>query len=205
MCTEDKVRLHPEYELRVADLMTPVEIAEDFTLGNLCRIIDNFEEMDRETFSALLQCPLEPFLEECLRLGDTGTEPRSDLRYIRLFWECEYDLRTETRWPPVTSMGLHVDGIGETWEDYRPGGRFYEEGRDYSQCNGYAIELTPLYALRHLPLRIDPVMTLPGDGPSRRPDEIADPAGVPPVWDLHACSLQWWEVAWGGRPRRTPR
>ena len=148
MCTEDKVRLHPGYTLGVADLMTPVEIAEDFTLGDLCRIIDNFEEMDRETFSALLQCPLEPFLEECLRPWDTSPEPRSDLHYIRLFWECEYNLRTETRWPPVTSLWLHIDGVGNIWEDHQPGGRFYEEGRDYSQCNRYAIELTPLYALR---------------------------------------------------------
>ena len=60
MSTKDKVRLHPGYELRVADLMTPVEIAAEFTLGDLCRIINNFEELDIETFSALLQCPLEP-------------------------------------------------------------------------------------------------------------------------------------------------
>jgi cell division protein ZipA len=43
--TEHKIRLYPGYVLRVADLMAPVETAEDFTLGNVCRIIDSFEDI----------------------------------------------------------------------------------------------------------------------------------------------------------------
>ena len=66
----------------------------------------------------------------------------------------------ESSSPPVSSLELSVDGIGNTWEGYQPGGRFYEEARDATHCNRYGIELTPLYALRHLPLRIDPVMTV---------------------------------------------
>ncbi|MBI3015834.1 MAG: hypothetical protein HYY65_12450 [Candidatus Tectomicrobia bacterium] len=199
MSTEDKVRLHPGYALQVADLMAPVEIAEDFTLGDLCRIIDHFEEMDRETFSALLQCPLEPFLEECLRPRDAGTEPGSDLHYIRLFWECEYDLRTETRWPPVTSLWLHVDGVGDIWEDHQPGGRFYEEGRDCSQCNRYAVEMTPLYALRHLPLRIDPVMTV---RPSLTLESRHTPLDIPApdVTLLQLIHALFWELSFFGTP-----
>src|SRR5438067_9501997 len=73
MDTKHKVRLHPGYILRVADLMTPVEIAEGFTLGDLCRIIDHFEDIDIKTFSALLHCPLEPLLEECLRPWHTSS------------------------------------------------------------------------------------------------------------------------------------
>jgi hypothetical protein len=132
MDTKHTVRLHPGYVLRVADLMAPVEIAEDFMLGDLCRIIDRFEDIDIETFSALLRCPLEPFLEECLRPRDTSAEPKSDLHYIRLFWECEYDTRTQDSTPPVSSLELSVDGIGNIWEEYQPGGQFYEEGRDYA-------------------------------------------------------------------------
>jgi hypothetical protein len=40
MDTKHKVRLHSGYVLRVADLMAPVEIAEDFTLGALCESVN---------------------------------------------------------------------------------------------------------------------------------------------------------------------
>jgi hypothetical protein len=36
----------------LADLLTTVEIAEDVTLGDLFRIIDDFDEMDMATLSA---------------------------------------------------------------------------------------------------------------------------------------------------------
>jgi hypothetical protein len=81
MDTKHKVRLHPGYVLRAVDLMAPVEIAEDFTLGDLCRIVDHFEEIDIKTFSALLHCPLKPFLEECLRPRDTSSEPTVSATY----------------------------------------------------------------------------------------------------------------------------
>ena len=142
MSSDDKVRLNSGYTLRLIDLMTPVDITADFTLGDLCRIIDNCDEMDIPTLSAVLQCPLQPLLDECLRSQETSHQP-SDLHYIRLSWACEYDPLSETRRPPATSFWLQVDGIGDIWEDYQPGGRFHEEGRDYSQCNRYAIEMTP--------------------------------------------------------------
>jgi hypothetical protein len=97
--------------------MAPIEIADDFTLGDLCRIIDHFEDIDIKTFSALLRCPLEPFLEECLRPRDTSAELKSDLHSIRLSWECEYGARTETGSLPVSFLELSVDGIGDTWEE----------------------------------------------------------------------------------------
>jgi hypothetical protein len=46
------VLLHRGYALRLADLLTTVEIAEDVTLGDLFRIIDDFDEMDMATLSA---------------------------------------------------------------------------------------------------------------------------------------------------------
>lgn len=201
MSTKDKVQLHPGYVVQAADLMAPVEIAAEFTLGDLCRIIDNFEEIDIGTFSALLQCPLESFLEECLRSWDTRHEPRSDLHYIRVFWECEYDSLTETRWPPATDLWLHVDGIGDIWEDHQPGGRFYEEGQDYTHCNGYAIEMTPLYALRHLPIRIDPIMTVrpsPTQESSHAPLDIP----APDVTLLQLIHALFWELSFFGTPEQ---
>jgi hypothetical protein len=52
MSSRRGVPLHHGYALHLADLLTPVGIAEDFTLGDLSRIIDNFDEMDMVTLSA---------------------------------------------------------------------------------------------------------------------------------------------------------
>ena len=54
------VPLHRGYAVRLADLLTPVEIAEDFTLGDLSRIIDDLDEMDMATLSA---CHIEDIQE----------------------------------------------------------------------------------------------------------------------------------------------
>jgi hypothetical protein len=72
MDEEGTVTLDARYVLRLDDFMSPVKIADGFTLGDLCRIIENFEEMDVESFSRLLHCPLQPFLDECLYGANIG-------------------------------------------------------------------------------------------------------------------------------------
>ena len=52
MSSRRGIPLHRWYALGLADLLTPVEIAEDFTLGDLSRIIDDFDEMDMATLPA---------------------------------------------------------------------------------------------------------------------------------------------------------
>jgi hypothetical protein len=52
MSSRRRVLLHRGYALGLADLMELVDIAEDFTLGDLSRIIDDFDEMDMATLSA---------------------------------------------------------------------------------------------------------------------------------------------------------
>jgi hypothetical protein len=196
---EKKLRLHPGYKLQVTDFMEEVELAEDFTLGDLCQVVRGFNEMDIEMFSALLQCPLELFIEECLQ--PCPDDDKSDLHYIRLSWSCEYDRLTETRWPPSTSLWLHIDGIGDTWEDCKPGGRFHEEGKDYACCNQYAIEMTPLHQLGHLPLRIDPVMTVRPSlthGTPHEPLEIPAPG----VTLLQLIYHVFWELSFFGTPEK---
>lgn len=186
--------------MRLADLMSPVDIAEDFTLGDLCRVIETFDEMDVEAFSALLQCPLRPFLAECLWPSQAG-EPASELHYLRVAWECEYELPMEDRWPPETSLHLCVDAIGETWKDCRPGGPAYEEGKDYRNCNRYGIDLTPLHALRHLPVRIAPVMVIwPFDSEDAGRDRLE--VRAPDVTLLQCIHALFWEFSFFGTPEQ---
>lgn len=202
--SEEKIRLTPGYTLRRVDLMREVEIADPFTLGDLCLMIRDCQELDLETLSALLRCPLAPFIAECQRPRDPTASSASDLSAIRLRWRCEYDRPDETRWPPSTALWLEVDGLGDTWEDCQPGGPWYEPGKDYSKYNSYALEMTPLYELRHLPLRIDPVMVIAcTDDPEKEPLEIPAP-GVTLLQLIHAL---FWEFSFFGTPaeRETKR
>ena len=52
MSSRRRVPLHRGYVLGLADLMTLVDIAEDITLGDLSRIIDDFDEMVMATLPA---------------------------------------------------------------------------------------------------------------------------------------------------------
>ena len=194
---EDTVRLVPTYKLRVADLMREVEIADNFTLDDLCQMLRDCEELDLRMLSALLRCPLAPFLAECLQACDTDTTPASDLSAICLRWRCEYDRLGDTRWPLATSLWLDVYGVGDTWEEYKSGGQWYEEGRDVSDCNAYAIEMSPLYELRYPPLRIDPTMTI-----ARRAEPEKDLVEIPapPVTLLQLLHAVFWELSFFGTP-----
>jgi Putative addiction module component len=185
-------------KLRVADLLRAVEIADTFTLGDLCQAVRDCEELDLKTFSAFLRCPLAPFLVECLQ-PPADTTPASDLSALCLRWRCEYDRPGDTRWPLATSLWLDVYGVGDTWEEYKPGGRCYEEDKDVSGSNTYGIELTPVYELRHLPLRIDPTMRI-GCRAELEKDSLEIPA--PPVTLLQLIHALFWELSFFGTPEQ---
>jgi hypothetical protein len=121
------------------------------------------------------------------------------LHCIRLSWSCEYDPLTETCYAPSTHLWLHVDGIGDIWDDCKPGEQLYEEGKDYTHCNRYAIEMTPLCQLRHLPLRLDSVMTIrPGLAQDTPHGPLEIPA--PGVTVLQLLYYVFWELSFFGTP-----
>jgi hypothetical protein len=192
----EALRLLPGYRLRVGDLLREIEIADDFTLEELCLTIRDSDEMDLDTLSTLLHCRLAPFIEDCLR--PSAPPPSAPtLSAIYVAWQCEYDQPGETRWSPTTTLRLDVYGVGEIWEDCQPGGQWYEEGKDVSRCNTYAIELTPLYELRYLPLTLDPTMCIAGsDDPGKTPLTIPAP-GLTLLQLLHAL---FWEFSFFGTP-----
>lgn len=146
----DRIKLTKDYKLQLYDLMSPIDIDKDFTLGNLCRILVNFDEL--VTLCDIVQCSLHSFISECL---DLEKEADSDLHYLRLTWECVYDNDKNDPW---SNLSLHVDAVGETWDDHQPGGPFYKEGEDHSRYNNWAISFLPLYKIRDLPIKVNPKM-----------------------------------------------
>ena len=199
--TTEMLRLMPGYRLRRVDLMREIELAEDFTVGELCLTIRDSNEINLDTLSALLHCPLAPFLDECLRSSVAPT-PAPRVSAIQVAWQCEYDQPGESRWSPTTTLRLDVYGVGEIWQDHLPGGQWYEAGKDVSRCNTYAIELTPLHELCHLPLTIDPLMRIAcSDDPGQAPLEIP----VPSVTLLHLLYALFWECSFFGTPTERDR
>lgn len=194
--TTESLCLTPGYRLRVVDLMREIELDEDFTVAELCLTIRDSEEMDLDTLSALLQCPLAPFIEDCLRPGVLlDSSPR--LSAIQVAWQCEYDQPGESRWSPTTTLRLDVSGVGEIWPDHLPGGQWDEAEKDVSHCTTYAIELTPLHELRHLPLTIAPIMRIArSDDPGQAPLEIPAPS----VTLLQLLYALFWEFSFFGAP-----
>lgn len=150
----DTITLSHDYKFSYEDLMTPVEIAEDYTLGNLCNMLAKFLIDGDQSLEKILQWPIHEFIVECLRMDK---EPSTDLHYLRLSWCCSYGNFEDEKW---TSITLDVDAVGDIWEDYQPGGSCYEEGKDYSDCNRYGISFLPLYNLRDLPIRINKEMSV---------------------------------------------
>jgi hypothetical protein len=83
-------------------------------------------------------------------------------------------------------VSLDVSGIGDLWPSGRPGGPGYQAGAP--ERRDYALDVTPLATLRHLPLRLDPVMEVQVAGPSAAwPETVASmPAPEMTLLDLLA-------------------
>jgi hypothetical protein len=189
----DALALTKEYTFHFADLMSPIDIAEDFTVGDLCTLLQNLPTADSKTLSHVVQCPLILFIDECLNPEHTARA--TDLHYIRLTWECVYSDKEQfgDRW---THLGLNVDAIGDVWEDYRPGGQCYKEGEDYSECNRWGISFSKMYELRELPIRLNPIMEV------RKEFTTAESVSLssPPLTLLDLIYAFFWEMSFFGTP-----
>lgn len=154
------VELTPKYELCPSDLQWPVEsVSEDFTLLDLFQIIHLAQQDCPQLPEMLGMAYFDAFYEEATR------EPKPDdgLHYLELYWHIDYDtIKTKEkggkraiyqdcaiRGDLPNLMGFH--GIGEhqcAFEGSCPNG--------CPEDDGYAIEMTPVNELVHLPIRMNP-------------------------------------------------
>ena len=186
----DRLLLNKEYQLKLQDLMSPIEIAEDFTLGDLCLMLAQFDKIDLEDLSKIFQCHLSAFLIECL----DGGEATSDLHYLRLTWMYSYETGDDA-WG---SMRLEVDAIGEVWDDYQLGGQFYVEGKDVSDLTHWVISFSPLHEMRDLPIKIEDEMYWYKEFEHPMTEKNFCPAPAVTLMDL-IYSL-FWEFSFYGSP-----
>lgn len=195
-----RVRLDRGYVPRIEDLMLPVDIADDFTLGDLCHILGDLDAETLRLFSDLIRCHLQPFIDECAG-GRTEIRPGPGLHHLRVSWICEYTAPGVQDDEGLTTLWLEVDGIGETWPEHLPGGRAYDLQRDASGSNRYALDLVPLHRLRELPIRLGPTMRI---HPGPWDDEASLPTlevAAPDVTLLQLVHALFWEFSfWGGTP-----
>ena len=154
------VELTPEYELCPSDLQWPVEsVSEDFTLFDLFRLIHHAQQDCPQLPDMLGMAYFDAFYEEATR----EPKPSDGLHYLELYWHIDYDaIQTKKKGgkraiyqdSPIRGdmpnlMGFH--GIGEhqcAFEGSCPNG--------CPETDRYAIEMTPVNELVHLPIRMNP-------------------------------------------------
>ena len=124
---------------------------------------------ERAALEAVLGYPLQPWLDDGLRREpeDCASDDRASeaaLVAIQLAWRCVCWGDHAIGGHSPTQVSLEVLGIGDLWSSCRPGGPGYREGAP--ERRDYALDFTPLARLRHLPLRLDPVMLVQVTGPS---------------------------------------
>jgi hypothetical protein len=152
------LHLQPGYTVDLAHLRRPVTLADDYTLGAVCEGLNRMAPGARAALEAVLGYPLAPWLDDCLRAAPADIGSDNGLVEIRLCWRCESWGGTSVADRSPTFIRLDVFGIGAVWPGYRPGEPHHRPGED--EPRRYAIPFMPLAALRHLPLRLDPVMAV---------------------------------------------
>jgi hypothetical protein len=153
-----------------------IEIDKNFTLEDFFDIVEDEEEIFQAVFSCFLgHFPLRPFIEEIQK--DCLPEGEEDLECIECQWVAEqfdyrvfyeehkdderkgsaFELMGDLREPDkdsVNEITIYTDVHG--WGKYQPcKDETYEEGETIPTHMGYAIEFTPLYRLKHLPIRLN--------------------------------------------------
>jgi hypothetical protein len=152
------LHLQPGYTVTLAHLRRPVALADDCTLGALCEGLDRMASAARAALEAVLGYPLAPWLDDCLRTAPPDEGSDDGLVEIHLHWRCESWGERSADGRSSTFIRLEVSGIGSVWPGYRPGEPHHRPGDD--EPRHYALDFTPLATLRHLPLRLDPVMSV---------------------------------------------
>jgi hypothetical protein len=157
----------------------------------------------RAALEAVLGYPLAPWLDDCLRAAPADAGADGGLVEIRLHWQCESLTARPGAWPWPTWIRLDVSGIGAVWPGFRPGEPHHRERVEPRR--DYAIECTPLAALRPLPLRLDPEMVIMVEGPTTAsPETVASlPAPETTLLDLLAALFD--EFSMYGSPEARDR
>lgn len=165
---EHKRYVREEVKSIIPHLNDVLKIDEDFTLLDFFRIVEDEEEIMEIIFGSYLgHFPLSPYIQEIAK--DCPSDSKEDLEYIFCSWDVEqfdYKLYYEKHKDDplmsemklhepleddgneiTISVGMHGWGKNEPTED-EP----FDPDMPYTS---YAIEFTPLYRLKHLPLKLD--------------------------------------------------
>jgi hypothetical protein len=130
------------------------KVDDDFTLYDLFRLV-NFAERLSPGISASLGMPQFKLFWDQI---NTAREPddKDDVTYLELYWSPDYALKDDVNEEDPSKcempnlMSLHGMGPG------CPSEEFHDCDEDCPKEHGYAIELSPVNNLAHLPIRVSP-------------------------------------------------
>ena len=189
---------HKDYVMEEVESIIPylnevISIDDDITLEDFFNIVEKDEEIINIIFGSHLgHFPVGAYIEEIKK--DCPLESKEDMYYIELVWVAEqFDYREfyekykndkrdkdeESIFGPLEepdkdcvneiSIYISVHGVGK-YELAE--GETYENEEDVPPDMGYAIEFTPLYRLKHLPIRLNKNFVM------RDKNEVGDKPGV---------------------------
>ena len=159
----------------VSFLTEQIEIQEGFTLGDFFELVEKEKFLIETVFGCHLgHFPLQPYLDDIKKV--CPLDDRSDLDYLECYLAAEqfdYKLFYEENKdkecgifgapskPDEDSKNEISIGVGfHGWGTYEPiDGEVFNEEKPPTHC-GYAIEFTPLYKMKHLPIKLDKEFTM---------------------------------------------
>ena len=168
--------VYEEVDSIIPHLTEAIEIQDGFTLEEFFEIVENDKELIEIVFGSHLgHHPIQPYLDDIQKdyLLDDDKKDANNIDYIECYWETDqfdYKLFYEEHkndekqgWLEQLG-GLHEPdkdeknditiGVGvHGWGKYKP----EEDEIPFPNTThiGYAIEFTPLYKLKHLPIKLN--------------------------------------------------
>jgi len=163
---DNTVKITPQYIISPQDLWQYAECT-DVTLGDVLTMIYNANIEYPYIAEMFGMGYIDAFYEELIR--ECPLEDRSDICYLELYWGSDFDMKKMTK-EEAKAAKLILGRKPRYKEDYNTieignlmqfGGVGFPEKEDKHSIPdkdgmiGYAIEMTPVYKIAHLPIKIN--------------------------------------------------
>jgi len=181
------ITLTKNTKIRLWDLLQTVEdISEDFTFGDMLRLMVNIDGLEDWQTVQLLRCPnLSDYIEECFLENppEGSLESEYDTDFIKAEFSivCYSERIDSGKKGQDATLELEVFGMAENTE---------------GELESFSVEFTPLYELRDVPFRLSSDHTFLDV--SKREDRVTRPSWMPRVLDLFESVA--FEISMHGSP-----
>jgi len=149
---DELIRITNKLNINWSDLVRPVDFGHEFTLRDLLRAAVSSSSIPVKLMQFILRCPyVSEIWDEC-RSRSFSRAGGEFIDYLEIYW-----IGDKHEWSGKVAMG-HMwgfHGVGKRGvipDDLKKNKVRVEDPKNYRQA--YAVELTPMYQLSGLPVRV---------------------------------------------------